>query len=66
MASAAIKWAKEHLQQLNVVLVRQMKGSVEKGGEIWGRCLDILEEHERLLGEVGLNFRGVVGRGVEG
>ena len=39
-------------------------GSVERGGEIWTRCLQILEEHEAMLQEVGLDFKGVVGRGL--
>ena len=64
MSSAAVKWAKEHLEQLNAILVRQMKGSIEKGSETWETCLDILGEHEKLLVEVGLDFRGVVGRGL--
>ena len=64
MSSAAIKWAKIHLETLNQILVRQIVGTVERGGVTWNKCLEILEEHEAMLSEVGLDFRGVVGRGL--
>ena len=41
-----------------------MEGSVERDGETWTRCLEIVEVHERVLLEVGLDFRGVIGNGL--
>jgi exocyst complex component 8 len=63
--SAVVKWANEHLEEFNAVLQRQMS-SVDKQGKVWRECMDVVWEHERgLLGENGLDFREVVGRGLE-
>lgn len=65
MVSACIKWAKEHLEVFNTILNRQMS-SVERGGKVWRECMDVVWSHEReSLGEAGLDFREVVGRGLE-
>lgn len=61
MMSACIKWAKEHLEQLNVTLVRQLS-SVERGGTIWNECLELIWEHEASLKNVGLDFHEVIGK----
>jgi hypothetical protein len=63
--SSVVKWAKEQLEQFNVVLVRQM-GNVEVGGETWGECVAIVREGLAGLKEVGVDFGGLVGKGVEG
>jgi exocyst complex component 8 len=63
MMSACIKWAKEHLEQLNITLVRQLS-SVERGGTVWNECLELIWEHEASLKTVGLDFREVIGRGL--
>ena len=63
MMSACIKWAKEHLEQLNITLVRQLS-SVERGGAVWDECLELIWEHEALLKGVGLDFHEVIGKGL--
>ncbi|EXJ94288.1 hypothetical protein A1O1_02682 [Capronia coronata CBS 617.96] len=63
--SACIKWANEHLETFNTLLVRQLS-AIEKDGKLWRECMDVVWSHEReLLGEVGLDFREVIGRGLE-
>jgi hypothetical protein len=65
MMSACIKWATGHLETFNSLLIRQLS-SVERGGNVWRECMDVVWGHEReMLGEVGLDFREVVGRGLE-
>jgi exocyst complex component 8 len=65
MMSACIKWTTEHLETFNALLIRQLS-SVEKGGKVWRDCMDVVLGHEReMLGEVGLDFREVVGRGLD-
>lgn len=65
MMSACIKWATGHLETFNALLVRQLS-SVERGGSVWRECMDLVWSHEReMLGEVGLDFREVVGRGLD-
>jgi exocyst complex component 8 len=63
--SAVIKWANEHLEGFNAVLQRQLS-SVDKSGKVWRECMDVVWEHEAAqLGENGLDFREVIGRGLE-
>lgn len=64
MMSACIKWAKEHLEQLNVTLVRQLS-SVDRGGAVWKDCMKLIWEHEATLKSVGLDFQEVIGKGLE-
>jgi hypothetical protein len=65
MMSACIKWTTEHLETFNALLTRQLS-SVERGGKVWRDCMDVVWGHEReMLGEVGLDFREVVGRGLD-
>jgi exocyst complex component 8 len=65
MMSACIKWTTEHLETFNALLIRQLS-SVEKGGKVWRDCMDVVLGHEReMLSEVGLDFREVVGRGLD-
>ncbi|ETN41621.1 uncharacterized protein HMPREF1541_03557 [Cyphellophora europaea CBS 101466] len=63
--SAVIKWANEHLESFNAILQRQMS-SVDKKGKVWRECMDVVWEHETSqLGENGLDFREIIGRGLE-
>ena len=63
--SAVITWANTHLESFNGVLQRQM-AAVEKGGKVWRDCMDLVWEGEKGLREgEGLDFRSVVGRGLE-
>jgi len=63
--SACIKWANEHLEVFNALLIRQLS-AVDEGGREWRDCMDVVWSHERaVLGEVGLDFREVIGRSLE-
>lgn len=63
--SACITWANGHLEVFNALLVRQLS-AIEKGGKAWKDCMDVVWTHEReMLGEVGLDFREVIGRCLE-
>ncbi|KAK5455987.1 exocyst complex component exo84 [Exophiala xenobiotica] len=63
--SACIKWANTHLETFNVLLVRQLS-AIEKEGKLWRECMDVVWSHEKeMLGDFGLNFREVIGRGLE-
>jgi hypothetical protein len=65
MMSACIKWVTGHLETFNALLVRQLN-SVERGGNVWRECMDVVWGHEReMLREVRLDFREVVGRGLD-
>lgn len=63
--SACIKWANEHLEVFNALLVRQLS-AIDKEGKVWRDCMDVVWTHEKeLLGEGGLDFREVIGRNLE-
>jgi hypothetical protein len=63
--SACIKWANGHLETFNTLLVRQLS-AVEREGALWRECMDVVWDHEReMLGDNGLDFREVIGRGLE-
>lgn len=61
--SACVKWAKEHIDQFNILLKRQLS-SVEEGGNVWNECMTLAHEHAEMLREVGLDFTELVGRGI--
>lgn len=63
MSSACIKWAKEHLDGYNSLLVRQLS-SVQRGTSIWQKCMDIVDEHAASLSEVGVDFADLIKRGL--
>jgi hypothetical protein len=62
--SACVKWAKEHVDLFNVLLVRQLS-SVEEGGGVWEECMTQARQHASMLREVGLDFEGLVGEKAE-
>jgi len=64
MMSACVKWAKEQVDAFNVILARQLS-STEEGGEAWTQCMDRAKEHAKMLSEVGLDFRNLVGKDVK-
>jgi hypothetical protein len=64
LMSAAVKWAKEHIDGFNVLLKRQL-GSVEQDGNVWNDCLSVAQEHAGMLREVGLDFSELVGAGIK-
>lgn len=57
-----MKWAKEHVDQFNILLKRQLS-SVEEGGKLWTECMDLAHEHAGMLKAVGLDFTELVGSG---
>ena len=59
MSSAVIKWAKTHLDDFNAILTRQLS-SVDPESEVWEKCMEIVKGHVRMLGEVGVDFSGMV------
>ncbi|KAH7394936.1 Cullin repeat-like-containing domain protein [Phaeosphaeria sp. MPI-PUGE-AT-0046c] len=63
LMSACVKWAKEHVDQFNILLKRQLS-SVEEDGKLWSECILLAHEHARMLKEVGLDFSELVGNGV--
>ena len=62
--SACVKWAKEEVEAFNAILARQLS-STEAGGEVWEKCMGRAREHAKMLAEVGLDFRNLVGRDLE-
>lgn len=62
MMSACVKWAKEHVDEFNVMLERQLS-SVSRDSETWERCMEQARSHAGLLSEAGLDFRGLIGTG---
>lgn len=63
MMSACVKWAKEEVDSFNALLARQLS-SAEEGDEVWTRCMSRAQEHAKMLSEVGLDFRNLVGKNV--
>ncbi|KAK0512303.1 hypothetical protein JMJ35_005431 [Cladonia borealis] len=63
--SACVKWAKDRLDEFNAALGRQL-GSVRVGSETWTDCVGKAREHAGMMGEVGLDFVGLVGVGGRG
>ncbi|EFQ86891.1 hypothetical protein CFE70_008172 [Pyrenophora teres f. teres 0-1] len=63
LMSACVKWAKENIDQFNVLLKRQLS-SVEEGGNVWNECLTLAHEHAEMLRGVGLDFTELVGNGI--
>ncbi|KAL1969188.1 hypothetical protein VTN77DRAFT_442 [Rasamsonia byssochlamydoides] len=64
MTSACIKWAKEHLDGFNAILVRQLS-SVQRGTSVWKKCMDLVDEHANMLTDVGVDFKDLIGKGLE-
>jgi exocyst complex component 8 len=63
--SACVKWANVHLETFNTLLVRQL--SAIEQGQLWKECMDVVWAHEKeMLGDFGLDFKEVIGRGLGG
>lgn len=60
--SACVKWAKEQVDTFNILLERQLS-STERGGQVWTDCIEQAKEHARMLSDVGLDFKSLVGKG---
>ena len=63
--SAAVSWAKRHVDELNSLLARQIK-ALPKSSADRKECMETARAHAGLLNEVGIDFRNLIGRGVEG
>ncbi|KAH7417937.1 Cullin repeat-like-containing domain protein [Cadophora sp. MPI-SDFR-AT-0126] len=61
--SACVKWAKEQVDAFNIILARQLS-STERGGPLWMECVNQAKEHAKMLSEVGLDFKSLIGRDV--
>ena len=64
MMSACVKWCHERLEEFNAVLGRQLS-SVQVGSPTWRDCVERAREHAGMVGEVGLDFKGLVKVGDE-
>ncbi len=64
MMSACVKWAKEEVDAFNAILARQLS-STEKDGPVWTQCMDRAKEHSKMLADVGLDFKNLVGNTVD-
>jgi hypothetical protein len=60
--SACVKWAKEQVDAFNTILARQLS-STERGGPVWTECMNQAREHAKMLSDVGLDFKSLIGRG---
>jgi exocyst complex component 8 len=64
MMSACVKWAKEQVDVFNTILERQLS-SADRGGKIWTECMNQAKDHAKMLSEVGLDFKNLVGRNLD-
>ena len=62
--SAVVRWAKERVDEFNVALERQLS-SVDRSSEVWESCVAVVKEQANVLSEVGVDFRGLIARGLE-
>jgi len=62
--SACVKWAKEHVDDFNKILARQLS-SLDQDSKLWKECMDQAHDHAALLTEVGLDFKDFIGIVVE-
>ncbi len=60
--SACVKWAKEQVDTFNAILTRQLS-STDQSGPIWTQCMNQAKEHAKMLSDVGLDFKSLIGRG---
>ena len=63
MMSACVKWAKEQVDAFNIILARQLS-SAQRGGPVWTECMNQAEEHVKMLSEVGLDFKNLIGQNI--
>ncbi|CZT20265.1 related to EXO84 protein, component of non-clathrin vesicle coat [Ramularia collo-cygni] len=61
--SVGVRWAKGRVDEFLGLVGRQLS-VVESGGEVWTGCVGIVEEQAACLREVGVDFGGLVGRGL--
>jgi hypothetical protein len=61
LMSACVKWAKEQVDAFNTILARQLS-STERGGPVWTECMNQAKKHAKMLSDVGLDFKSLIGR----
>ncbi|RDL39861.1 uncharacterized protein BP5553_04201 [Venustampulla echinocandica] len=61
LMSACVKWAKEQVDAFNTTLSRQLS-STNRDGAVWKECMNQAMEHAKMLTEVGLDFKSLIGR----
>ncbi|KAI9842103.1 MAG: exocyst complex component exo84 [Sclerophora amabilis] len=59
MMSACVRWAKEHVDEFNQILSRQMS-SVERKNAVWQECVETVQGNSSLLMEAGLDFKDLL------
>lgn len=64
MMSACVEWAKKHLDDFNKILASQL-GNVQRDSPTWRECMDQAREHAKMVDEVGLDFKALVGLDME-
>lgn len=60
MMSACVKWAKQHVDEFNAILLRQLS-SVEEDSDTWKECMERAKVHANMLSEAGLDFKDFIG-----
>lgn len=63
LMSACVKWAKEHVDQFNIILKRQLS-SVNEDSDVWRQSMEQAHDHAAMLKEVGLDFSELIGKGI--
>jgi hypothetical protein len=56
LASALVRWAKEHIQNYIELLERQLE-TVEPGSKVYEDCMEITRIHSTMLVDCGLDFK---------
>jgi hypothetical protein len=64
LMSACVKWAKEHVDDFNVILARQLS-SVDQSSSLWMECMDQAHDHAAMLRDVGFDFTELIGKGID-
>lgn len=60
MMSASVKWAKEQLDAFNRILASQLS-NVQRDSPTWKECIAQARDHAKMMDEVGLDFKDLVG-----
>jgi exocyst complex component 8 len=64
MMSACVRWAKEHVDEFNVILARQL-GGLDESSNVRRECMERARTHAKMLTEVGLDFKDLIGKTVD-
>jgi len=65
MTSAAVRWAKEYVEQFNAMLGLHLR-KLDPASEERQECLKTARKNAAVLAEVGIDFRALVGAGFGG